>query len=726
MNCHFHCTEKLFILEGMISNPDNMNYRYIREKVYTAKDPGRSFCASCKERIIPPFLALFFLFTLLSSHPVFADPTGIDNGSSHIPFSSGFGTSLSGHIIIPEKLARSIASTIYGLSGIILFLFLFIVLLIRNVRWRKKMETALREAFEHMSEEVLRGSELLKEEITERRQAEQSLREINERFRAITENLQDGILSICDGKIIYINEAGASMVGCRPEEITGISPMKLVYHEDLPLAEKTFADLISGKTERADIRIRFRNLKSDDQIYVNVHAGVLDTIECEKNLIGTIKDITDAHRLQQEIDNSEKRTSLILESAGEGIYGLDMEGRITFANPTATKYFGIAEEDLKGKTEHEAGIHWHDESETQEAESRYPAILTLQDGKIRNIHESFFRTSVNTRFPVDYTVTPIIENERTIGAVVVFRDITERILRDNELRLSGALFKYTAEAMMITDRQLQILSVNPAFSQITGYSEREVLGKKPAILRSGRHNESFYREMWDTLTSEEHWKGEIWNRKKSGEIYVQRLTISAIKDSSGDITNYVSVFSDITKEKMAEEATEYRANHDALTGLANRTSLMDRLENAINNAGRKHYRLAVVFIDLDDFKTVNDTYGHIMGDRILIEVAERLRATTRQSDTLARPGGDEFVIILSLEEDDTIALINTICRRVMAAIASPYHEPEEDIRLGASIGISLFPEHSRNPEQLIDLADRAMYEVKNRGGYAFEIYRPHE
>lgn len=288
------------------------------------------------------------------------------------------------------------------------------------------------------------------------------------------------------------------------------------------------------------------------------------------------------------------------------------------------------------------------------------------------------------------------------------------------LRLAAKAFESTFEGIVVTDARNVIESVNPAFTQITGYAAQEVIGRTPAVLSSGRHDATFYREMYATLEANGFWQGEICNRRKNGEIYVEWLNINAVRDADGAITNYVAVFSDFTSRKAAEEQIRFLAQHDALTRLPNRTLLRERLVRAIPHAQRNGKKLAVVFLDLDDFKKINDSFGHAAGDHMLKTVATRLTGCLRAEDTVARLAGDEFILVL--EEIDNGDAVAAVVRKVIAALREPMSFEGREMRVSTSIGISLYPQDGATPDDLIRTADLAMYASKDRGRDTFNFF----
>ncbi len=287
-----------------------------------------------------------------------------------------------------------------------------------------------------------------------------------------------------------------------------------------------------------------------------------------------------------------------------------------------------------------------------------------------------------------------------------------------ELRIAAAAFD-SQEAMVVTDANSVILRVNRAFTEITGYLPEEVVGQNPRVLKSNRHAPDFYRAMWETINRTGGWQGEIWDRRKNGEEYPKWLTISSVRDGSGNITHYIGAHFDITERKKAEEKIEALAFFDQLTGLPNRFSLQERLTQAQSLAGRNEKQLAVMLIDLDNFKTINDTLGHQMGDKLLTQVAIRLADSIRQSDLVARLGGDEFVVVLP--EIDSPADAANVADKILKAVSAPYLVDGHQLRTSPSIGICLFPGDATETQDLIKKADVAMYhaKAKGRGNYQF-------
>lgn len=287
--------------------------------------------------------------------------------------------------------------------------------------------------------------------------------------------------------------------------------------------------------------------------------------------------------------------------------------------------------------------------------------------------------------------------------------------------LMSKVFENAAEGVIITDPSGAILSVNQAFTGFTGYSAAEAIGKTPSLLKSGRQSPAFYRHMWQTLSNEGQWEGEIWNRRKDGKNYLEWLTITGVRDESGQLTHFVAVFSDITTEKESAERLYHLAHYDLLTELPNRMLFYDRLKQATLRARRNNRQVGIMFLDLDGFKQVNDELGHHAGDDLLREVARRLSGALRASDTVARFGGDEFTVSLpDLTADDNLG---EVAQKLIDAVARPYYLGNHRIQVTTSVGISRFPLDGEEPDDLIGHADMAMYETKKSGKNSFRFYR---
>jgi diguanylate cyclase (GGDEF)-like protein/PAS domain S-box-containing protein len=280
-------------------------------------------------------------------------------------------------------------------------------------------------------------------------------------------------------------------------------------------------------------------------------------------------------------------------------------------------------------------------------------------------------------------------------------------------RIATDVFEHALEGIVVANREARIVKVNPAFTRTTGYSPEEALGKNPRMLQSGRHGAGFYNDFWKALTTNGEWQGEIWNRRKNGEEYPEWLNVSAVRGRSGDVEHYVAIFSDITERKRHEAAMEHQAYHDALTGLPNRLLFQDRLEQGIARARREGSKAALMFIDLDRFKAINDTLGHRVGDLVLKEVARRLQSCVRATDTVARLGGDEFTVLLPDVAD--LAAAEAVARKILDAMSEPLAAGKQELRVTASVGIALFPDDGTDATALMKCADVSMYAVKGDG-----------
>jgi len=332
--------------------------------------------------------------------------------------------------------------------------------------------------------------------------------------------------------------------------------------------------------------------------------------------------------------------------------------------------------------------------------------IVRSDGEVRWVHD------------IGYAVTDAAGRRTRLDGIT--RDVTAEKQIEAELRLAQAAFENTAEGIVITDADTRIIAVNRGFTAITGYSESDLIGKTPRLWQSKRHNGDLYKELWAAIRTGGQWRGELWNRRKNGEIFPAIENVSAIRDRDGKILNYVAVLSDISGIKQFEEQLFQLAHHDALTHLPNRLLFTDRVDHALSRAHRENHRLAVLFIDLDRFKNINDSLGHAVGDQLLCEVASRLTAAVRENDTVARLGGDEFVI--ALERIGTADGAAVFAEALVGALGEPIRIDEHELFVTPSIGISIYPDDAKSTEDLVRHADAAMYHAKRLGRNRFQFY----
>lgn len=300
-------------------------------------------------------------------------------------------------------------------------------------------------------------------------------------------------------------------------------------------------------------------------------------------------------------------------------------------------------------------------------------------------------------------------------------ELEEHKRTEERLRQYAKVFEKTADGVIILDKDARVVAVNRSFTEVAGYAEDETFGKNPRFLQSTRHDPAFFKAMWTSILDTDHWQGEIWNRRKSGETYPAWLTISVIKDEQGQISNYIGVYSEINVLKKAHARLQHMAHHDALTGLPNRVLLGDRIEHALERARRERNAMALLFVDLDRFKYVNDTLGHQAGDQLLLKVSERLVASVRASDTVTRLGGDEFVVLLEDIEDPQKECA-AVAEKVLDTLRLPITVNNQPLFIGASVGISTFPADGNDVDTLLKHADAAMYHAKAAGRNAYRFY----
>lgn len=431
-----------------------------------------------------------------------------------------------------------------------------------------------------------------------------------------------------------------------------------------------------------------------------------------------------ARRIQrdtQRLIDQESQQRTTLDSAIDGILSLDAKGCLIDFNPAAETIFGWTKEEVVGRSMIDLLVPARHRQKHQNALASF-VQARRSDIMNRRIEITALRRD-GSEFPVELTVTPIRRNGEDIF-IGYIRDITEQRLAQQRLRIAATAFE-SDQGMMVTDTKQVILSTNRAFTEITGYSAQEVRGQTPRLLSSGRHNAGFYAAMWNAIERTGSWQGEIWNRRKSGEVYAEWLTLSEVRDDAGHPTHYVGIFGDMTQRKQAEEEINTLAFYDPLTHLPNRRLLLDRLKQAMVYSDRSARHGALLFLDLDNFKNLNDTLGHDIGDLLLQQVALRLSACVREGDTVARLGGDEFVLMLEdLSElaPEAAAQAEVVAGKVLSALNEPYQLADHAYRGTPSIGVTLFTCNQGATDELLKRADLAMYQAKAAGRNAVRFF----
>ncbi|HQR05089.1 MAG TPA: PAS domain S-box protein, partial [Rhodocyclaceae bacterium] len=417
-----------------------------------------------------------------------------------------------------------------------------------------------------------------------------------------------------------------------------------------------------------------------------------------------------ADMLRQRVGR--QRQEQMIEQIHDSIIAMDLTGFITDWNAGAERLFGYTAEEAIGRN---VLFLYADEDEDDGLLQDHFLDHGGREIEVRRRRKSgeVFWASLSLSLVRDKRGFPM-------GLIGYLVDITPRIEAEQRLHLHASIFDSSEEGIMITDAQEHIVSVNPAFCRITGFIAAEVLGRPLSTFHSGRYDAPFYEEMWAAIHATGRWQGEVWGRRKSGEEFPQWASISAVRDSQGAVKHYFSIFSDITDRKRNEEQIHHLAYYDTLTTLPNRAHLLRLVGQALAAAQRNHARGAILFVDLNRFKPINDTLGHDAGDLLLIEIGRRFRGTLRQSDVVARIGGDEFVVALfDVVRHDNPGIV---AQKLLTVLDLPFTIEGHELRVGASIGISLFPEDAQDTDTLLRYADIAMYRAKQTGDNGFIYY----
>jgi diguanylate cyclase (GGDEF)-like protein/PAS domain S-box-containing protein len=492
-------------------------------------------------------------------------------------------------------------------------------------------------------------------------------------------------------------------------------PSEIIGKSDLDIFPKDLADAYRADDKEVMQSLQSKELEEliegngERRWHETYKAPIFDN---EGNLFGTVgfaRDITKDKESEEEL----KLMKHALDHVKEAVFLSKQGGNFIYVNDGAARQLGYTKEELRTMGIFDIApdfprsrmpSHWE--------EVKQNGLLTIS---------TILKNKVGAIFPVEVNINHVVyRNDEYILAFV--RDITERKAIEEKLQLSASVFTSTHEGIIITDTDNNIVDVNGAFTTITGYSYADVCGKNPKILQSGRNNQEFYAELWASLNKDGVWKGEVWNRKKNGEEYIENATISIVYDDNKAVQNYISIFTDITQQYQQHQELEHHAHYDVLTSLPNRMLFSDRMEQAISQAIRNNKLIAVAYIDIDGFKEVNDTYGHSIGDKLLMLLAKKMRVLLRESDTVSRVGGDEFIALFADIQDEEN--ITPFLNRLIETLSEPISIDNFSINVSASIGVTFYPQKDKlEMDQIIRQADQAMYRAKMSGKNKYVIYR---
>ena len=547
--------------------------------------------------------------------------------------------------------------------------------------------------------------------------AQRALRSKEENFRLLAEHSTDMIASIdLAGRFRFVSPASIELFGIPNESMLGQSVEEFIHEEDRPALRRALQSLKeTGSAITTLVRTHGQN---HNLIWLEATIKRTRSPDGQDELVMNARDVTQRHSYQLAIEDVHRRNARILDAAGDGLVSLDCDGQIVYANEVALRLLGREAAEVIGN--HCCSVLVGlDENGNLINAAHCPFVATLNDSVSRQGQLIHTKGDGQGEYRVSYICTPLRKDSENNGCVVVLtQSESDRTLDQNHS--TDVILDQALEAVMVTDAGGRITSVNRAFTEITGYSREDAIGETPRLLKSGVHTPNFYEHFWQVLDETHRWVGEIWNRRKNGEIYSQWGSVTAVLDHQGKPRNFVAVFSDISKAKQAEEKLVYLANHDTLTGLPNRMSFSEQLDRIIERARRSRCTVAIVYVDLDRFKLINDTLGHAVGDLYLKRLAERMQSSLRKQDALARWGGDEFII--ALDDAGSQAGIADAVTRLLVNLAEPIYTEGHELIPTASVGISCFPQDGRVAVDLIKAADTAMYRAKQLGRNRYEFF----
>lgn len=542
------------------------------------------------------------------------------------------------------------------------------------------------------------GASCFGRDIAERRRSEESMRQERQFSDAII-NSMPGIFYMfdTDGTFLRWNANFEKVSGYSSTEVAAMHPTDFFAGAEKDFIRERIAEVFANGASDAEADFVSRDGTSTPYYF----SGVRVDLNGQTCLLGVGVDISARKQAEKSIRESEGKFRELFEKSGDAILIIDNETFVDCNQATV---------DMLGYRSKEEFLNLHPSELSPEIQPDGKSSLARADEMmqtaIRNGTHRFEWDHVRKDgqvFPVEVLLTAISTNPERRIIHTVWRDITERKRSESEGNLAATVFRHTADGILITNASADIISVNQAFSDITGYAAHEVIGQNPRLLKAGRHDNEFYHAMWQRIAGQGVWKGEIWNRRKNGEIFPTWQTITSIRSNTGETLNYVSVFSDITEVKQAQERLERLAHFDEVTGLPNRVLFNKRVTLALNRAVHDNSKIAIILFDLDGFKNVNDSFGHPIGDYLLRILAQRLNHCIRTEDTLARLGGDEFaLLVVGLESgDDTIQVI----RAILEVSQQPFLIEGHTILISSSIGVSVFPDDAFEGTDLMRNAD---------------------
>ena len=527
---------------------------------------------------------------------------------------------------------------------------------------------------------------------------------------------------------VQFSDVWKSQLGYQPHELSNDFEewQSRVHPDDLEEATRLLNACFNQPAEGYFFEHRLLH-KQGHYVWVRAQAEIYtDEAGNPERMLGAHIDISDFKAIELQL-RTERDTAhgmaqqheTILETVNEGIIGLDAEGKHTFFSAAASKILGFSSHVLLGKRYSDT---WYtnatDERKPPFSFDSIPLAETLKTGAA-TVCNDWFVSEEGQLIPVQRKTSPVINEGQVTGVVISFSDISQQIENERSLKLSAAVFDNTAEGIMITNADNTIVSVNPAFERITGFSQEEAIGQNPNMLSSGKTRASVYHDMWQSIQETGSWKGEILNRKKSGKLFTELLSVSTLHDDFG-ASYHVAVLSDISNIKATQERLSQLANHDRLTGIPNKFFFENLVTHLINKDKRLKRKAALLYLDLDRFKNVNDSLGHDYGDDLIIECSRRIKAHVRDMDYIARIGGDEFAVFVEsyTSEDEVYAL----AQRLISVVSEPYDLSGCTTHIGLSVGIAFYPKDGQNIETLKKASDTALYKAKSAGRGVFSAF----